>query len=127
VWGDGSAIRDYIYVRDVARAFCLAARYSGELKVFNIGSGRGLSVNELISSIEAFLGQTIARRYLPGRSFDVPVNVLDISRAEAYLGWSPEYSFRDGLRRTVEWLRSARETEQTATPANTSPTNRFTE
>jgi UDP-glucose 4-epimerase len=114
VWGDGSAVRDYVYVGDVTRAFCQAARHSGALKVFNIGSGHGLSVNELISSIEAFLGRTIARRYLPGRPFDVPVNVLDISRAAAHLGWSPQYSFHEGLRRTMAWLQSARANSRTA-------------
>jgi UDP-glucose 4-epimerase len=114
VWGDGSVIRDYVYVRDVAGAFCQAASYSGSLKVFNIGSGRGLSVNELIQSIEAFLGRTISRRYVASRPFDVPANVLDISRAAVHLGWSPQYSFREGLRRTVDWLQSARGSDQAA-------------
>jgi UDP-glucose 4-epimerase len=116
VWGDGSTVRDYVYVGDVATAFCRAARYSGEHKVFNIGSGHGLSVNELISSIETFLGRKISRRYLPGRPFDVPVNVLDVSRAAVHLGWYPQNSFCDGLRRTVAWLQVERPNNRTATP-----------
>ena len=104
VWGDGSVVRDYIYVKDVARAFCRAIDYSGELRVFNIGSGRGVSLNDLLAAIESLLGRSVERHYLPGRAFDVPVNVLDNSRAETHLDWRPAFSFRDGLRRTLEWL-----------------------
>jgi UDP-glucose 4-epimerase len=106
VWGDGSAVRDYVYVADVARAFCLAASGSSAHRIFNIGSGHGLSVNDLISSIEALVGHPVSKRYQPGRPFDVPVNVLDISRAATHLGWRPEYSFREGLRRTMAWQQS---------------------
>lgn len=115
VWGDGSAVRDYVYVGDVAQAFCQAARYTGSRRTFNIGSGRGLSVNELISSIEAVVGRTISRRHLPGRPFDVPVNVLDISLAAAHLGWQPRCSFREGLRRTLEWQLAVRANDRGAT------------
>lgn len=106
VWGNGSVVRDYIYVRDVASAFCRAARHPGPPRTFNIGSGRGLSVNELISSIEALLGRPVSRRYLSSRPFDVPANVLDISLAAAHLGWRPQHSFEYGLTRTLEWLQT---------------------
>jgi UDP-glucose 4-epimerase len=106
VWGDGSVVRDYVYAKDVARAFCLAARYPGTPRIFNIGSGRGTSVNELISSIEALVGRAVSRRYLPGRPFDVPVNILDTSLAVDHLKWRPQHTFSDGLRRTLEWLQA---------------------
>jgi UDP-glucose 4-epimerase len=111
VWGDGSVVRDYVYVKDVARAFCLAARHSGAPRVFNIGSGQGVSVNQLISSIEALLGRPVSRRYLPGRPFDVPVNVLDTSLATDHLNWRPQHTLNDGLRRTLEWLQSSQRAE----------------
>jgi UDP-glucose 4-epimerase len=106
VWGDGSVVRDYVYVRDVALALCQAARHMGSTKHFNVGSGRGLSVNEVIVSIEALLGRPLSRRYLPSRPFDVPVNVLDISLAAEHLGWRPEHSFERGLTRTLEWMQA---------------------
>lgn len=106
VWGDGSVVRDYIYVRDVAAAVCRAARHEGSPRCFNIGSGRSLSVNELLLAIESLLGRPVSRRYLPGRPFDVPVNVLDISLAAAHLDWRPEHPFEYGLRRTLDWLQS---------------------
>jgi len=108
VWGDGSAIRDYVYVGDVARAFCLAATYESPAGVFNIGSGRGHSVNELLSAIEQLLGRRVPRRYVEGRPFDVPVNVLDTTLAGRALGWQPSVPFRDGLERTLESLQRAR-------------------
>jgi UDP-glucose 4-epimerase len=75
-------------------------------RTFNIGSGHGLSVNELLTSIEALVGRAVRRRYLPGRPFDVPVNVLDISLATRHLNWFPRYAFERGLMRTLEWLQN---------------------
>jgi len=83
-----------------------AIDYSGEPRVFNIASGRGCSLNELIAAIERLLGRPVERRYLPGRGFDVPRNVLDISRARDVLGWAPRVSLEDGLRATLAWART---------------------
>jgi UDP-glucose 4-epimerase len=106
IWGDGSVVRDYVYVGDVAQAFCAAARHLGSPRTFNIGSGSGRSLNEVISSIETLLGRSVARSYHPGRALDVPVNVLDSSLAAKHLGWRPQHEFVDGLRRTFEWLKA---------------------
>ncbi len=108
VWGDGCAVRDYVYVGDVARAFCLAATGESAAGVFNVGSGTGHSVNDLLAAIEALLGRAVSRRYSEGRAFDVPVNVLDIGAAKTVLGWQPEVTFADGLKRTLRWLQGAR-------------------
>ena len=105
IWGDGSVRRDYIHVGDVASAFSAALTYEGEHTVFNIGSGVATSLNELVQMIEQATGLTVQRRHLPGRSFDVPVSVLDIGRARESLQWQPSTSFADGLSRTVDWLR----------------------
>lgn len=108
IWGDGSVVRDYVYAGDIARALVRAASYRGEHRVFNIGSGAGLDLNQLVAVIERVTGRAVARRYLPGRPFDVPSNVLDIRRARAALGWEPLTSFEEGLART---LRSYEESE----------------
>jgi UDP-glucose 4-epimerase len=108
VWGDGSAVRDYVYVADVVRALSLAATYPSPTGVFNIGSGQGHSVNELLTAIEELIERRVARRYLPARRFDVPANVLDTTLAARALGWQPSVSFRNGLARTMESLRRAR-------------------
>lgn len=106
IWGDGKVVRDYIYVGDVIDAFLRAMSYEGEHRLFNVGAGEGRSINELLSTIESLIGRPVCRKYLRGRSFDVPVNVLDIGRARAALDWEPKISFCDGLARTLEWFRS---------------------
>lgn len=105
IWGDGGVIRDYIHVDDVAEAFTRAVAYMGPYKVFNVGSGVGTSLNELCELLEAAIGSKIERRHLPGRPFDVPVNVLDNGLARRELGWTPVVSLREGLVRTADWMR----------------------
>lgn len=104
VWGDGSVTRDYIHVSDVAEAFCKALQYTGSERLFNVGSGHGISLNELIGTLEAVLGKSIERRYLPGRPFDVPVNVLCNRMARTELDWAPQVSMEDGIARTAKWM-----------------------
>lgn len=105
IWGDGSVTRDYIYVGDVADAFARAVNYDGTKSVFNISSGIGTSLNELIDVIERVLGREVVRHYLPGRPFDVPVSVLDNTLARQELGWAPQLKLEAGIVRTAEWMR----------------------
>ena len=105
IWGDGSVTRDYIYIADVAEAFVRAVEYSGPKNVFNISSGSGTSLNELIVMLEKVLGKSIECRYLPARPFDVPVSVLSNELARQELRLLPLTSMHDGLSRTVEWMK----------------------
>lgn len=107
IWGDGSVVRDYIYIEDVVSALMKAAFYRGVERLFNIGSGQGKSLNEILSAIELLLNRPVARTYLAGRAFDVPANVLDISHARNHLDWSPQVFFEMGLERTFHWLSKA--------------------
>lgn len=106
VWGDGSVTRDYIHVSDVAEAFFKALHYTGDQHLFNIGSGSGITLNELINKLETVLKKSIERRYLPGRPFDVPVSVLCNNLARCELGWTPLVSMSEGMSLTVEWMKS---------------------
>lgn len=105
IWGDGSVTRDFIYISDVADAFAKALDYAGDQAVFNISSGVGTNLNELIALLEDVLGISVTRRYLNGRPFDVPVNVLANDLARRALGWEPRVAMREGLARTVAWMR----------------------
>ncbi len=104
IWGDGSVVRDFVHVSDVARAFVRALTYGGTERVFNVGSGKGSSLIDLLAIIERAVGHPVARRHLPARGIDVPGNVLDIARAGRELGWTPEVALDDGVLRTVEWM-----------------------
>lgn len=107
VWGDGSAVRDYLYIGDAVVALELAERYRGKERIFNIGSGSGRSVLEIIAAIERVTGEKAATSFTAKRLLDVPVSVLDIKRAEKELGWCPQTKLEDGLRTTLAWMRGA--------------------
>lgn len=106
IWGDGSVVRDYFYIGDLARACVLAAETPTGRQAFNLGGGVGITMNQLVEKIRAVTGREIEVVYQEGRSFDVPELVLDISRAEEELGWRPEVSLEVGLERTWKWIRS---------------------
>ncbi len=108
IWGDGSAVRDYLHVDDAVLALLAAMVHTGTDRVLNIGSGRGLSLNELIEALEGVLGWHIARTYREARGFDVGANVLDCSRAHRALAWTPQIAFPVGIERTVRWLSDTR-------------------
>jgi len=105
VWGDGSATRDYVHALDVARAFESAARAVGEERIFNIGSGQGHSVIDIVRMVEEVTGRPVPLAFLSGRAGDVRANVLDISRARIHLDWEPRIGLREGIARVYEWLR----------------------
>ena len=104
VWGDGTIMRDYIYASDIAKAFRSAALYEGEEKIYNIGSGRGYSLNDIINIIKNIAREPVLVKYEAGRPFDVPVSVLDTSRAKMYLNWQPTMELYEGISRTYEWM-----------------------
>ena len=104
IWGDGSTVRDFLDVSDVVAALLMAAKYQGDQCVFNIGSGQGLSLNQLIVLLEAQLNRSLEVEYLPSRGCDVPTNVLCIDRAKEALGWTPQISVEEGLKRLCDSL-----------------------
>ncbi len=104
IWGDGSVVRDFLYVSDAIRAILLACNYEGNHSLFNIGSGEGLSINDLIKLIENLLGRDIKVIYKDSRSCDVPTNVLSIERAKNHLLWSPEVTPSNGLKLLYQYL-----------------------
>jgi UDP-glucose 4-epimerase len=110
IWGDGRAIRDYIYVDDaisglLATMLAPRDRFRGLDPVVNIGSGRGVSLRELISLLMHILDKPIEVVYKPARDFDVRANVLDITRARSLLGWSPKISLEEALSRDIAHLK----------------------
>ena len=99
VWGDGTVVRDYVHVSDIARAISLAVTTGASNHVLNIGTGRGFSVNDLIALIREATQRSVKVEYVSQRLIDAPVNVLDSSLATAILGWKPQISIQEGLLR----------------------------
>jgi UDP-glucose 4-epimerase len=106
IWGDGSVTRDYIHISDVAEAFSAAIHYNGEFSVFNIGSGVGTSLNDLVKKIEKVLGASPKVNYESGRSFDVSASILDNKLALEELKWRPLVDLEEGLNKTAVWMRN---------------------
>ena len=104
IWGDGTTVRDFLGVADVVTALLAAAQYKGAESLFNIGSGQGLSLNQLIALLEQQLNRSLDVQYLPFRGCDVPTNVLCIDRANEALNWAPKIPVADGLRRLCDSL-----------------------
>jgi UDP-glucose 4-epimerase len=103
VWGDGSVVRDYLYVDDLVESIVLSIDYEGRPEPFNIGSGQGHSINEVVGIVEHTIGKKINVRHLGSRLGDVKANILDISKARQELMWEPKVSTIEGIRLAVNW------------------------
>lgn len=100
IWGDGSAVRDYIYIADLVELM-VKAGYSERCGVYNAGSGQGASVRQIIDEVARALGTEPSVEYGQARAFDVSRVVLDIDRAKTDFDWSPATTLRDGISATV--------------------------
>jgi UDP-glucose 4-epimerase len=105
IWGDGTAIRDYLHVDDLARLFVRSIEADIE-GTFNAGSGIGTSVREMIELVSKVTGCRLRLNYGPDRPVDVPVSILDTALASERFGWRPEITLEAGLARTWEWIQS---------------------
>jgi UDP-glucose 4-epimerase len=108
VFGDGEQSRDFTYVANVVRANLLAADAPSEAagKVFNVGCGDKVTVNQVIAAINRILGRNVPSVFVPPRAGDVRHSHADISLARKLLGFEPVVSFEDGLRKTVEYFKN---------------------
>jgi UDP-glucose 4-epimerase len=104
IWGDGSVVRDYFYVSDLAE-FCARAGTGRREGAYNVGSGRGMSINEIVEAVRKVTGLDFETVYKPGRTTDVPRSVLDCSRAKNDFEWECEADFESALRKTWDWLK----------------------
>ena len=105
VYGDGTVVRDFIYIDDAVKGIINIADGDCEYRVFNLGSGKGTSVNQVIDSIKKIVRDDISVEYESSRASDVPENYLDISRYEKYYGKLDPMSLEEGIKRTMDFLK----------------------
>lgn len=103
IWGDGSVVRDFIYVGDLAR-LCVQAAESDACGVFNVGSGVGYSIREILDTITAVTNTKTSVDYKPSRNFDIQRVVLDISDTLESFDWQPSTTLPRGIQDTWKWL-----------------------
>jgi len=114
VFGDGEQTRDFTFVENAVQAnllACEAPNASG--KVFNVGVGERISLNEVLRELGKITGKRLAAKYDPPRDGDIRDSQADISQARKCLEYNPQVSFEEGLARTFEWYRAT----QTRAPA----------
>ena len=102
VWGDGTAIRDFAYSRDVAEGIILALHYGTKGQFVNLGSGRGYSIKELLETLHSFLGFNY--QFDTTKSSGFPKRVMDISLAREIIHYNPTTSLLAGLKETWNWF-----------------------
>ncbi len=109
IWGDGENVRDFLYIEDFVNA-CFSLMEMGlrdnATDVFNVGYGKGVSINRLCNLVESVTGGRIRKEYRAGRLIDVRSVVLDYSKLNKVTGWKPTTNLETGLTRTWEWLKT---------------------
>jgi UDP-glucose 4-epimerase len=105
IWGDGSVRRDYIYIKDAILPLVNSIEHKSENKVFNLGSGVGYSVNELLEMIKKVTKIEAKVKYVAGRKLDVPVSVLDISLLKKEMNYIPKIEIEKGIGITYKYLK----------------------
>jgi UDP-glucose 4-epimerase len=108
IFGDGEQSRDFTYVEDVAELCRKAAHAPAAAgKMYNAGNGNQYTLNQIWSELQKMEGVTIPAVYGPPRAGDVRHSMADTTAAVADLGHAPRFSIEEGLRRTLEWYRTA--------------------
>jgi UDP-glucose 4-epimerase len=109
VFGSGNTIRDYLYIDDFCKALLKIIEFGGSGETYNIGSGVGVTINELIGEINGILGKEgrkLLVEHLPERPFDVPYNVLNSVKLRSICKWQPETNLSAGIVNTWQWVKA---------------------
>jgi len=109
IFGDGSVIRDYIYIKDVCTALSDIIHFGLPGEIYNIGSGNGVSLNELVGIVNVILNEEDLQlniEYLPERKFDVQSNILNNGKLSRLNNWTLATPLDTGIRQTWEWIKS---------------------
>ncbi len=104
-WG-GKQNRDYIFVEDIARANFLAAEKGKGFKVYNVGSGKGIWMIDILKKVERAFGGKLKIKDMGERPGDPRVCIANNSRIKRELGWEPKVDFEEGLKRTIEYYKT---------------------
>ena len=103
IWGDGSAIRDFIYSKDVAYGIILALINEENANYYNLGSGKGFSVKELVETLNQILDFNY--EYDKNKPSGAPKRIMDISKANKELNFYPQTDLKTGLQETIDWYK----------------------
>ncbi|MEJ2567615.1 MAG: GDP-mannose 4,6-dehydratase [candidate division WOR-3 bacterium] len=103
MFGDGSSFRDYTYIKDCIDCVFSAIKTPMDFEIINIGSGRTISLKELIGFLEGVTDKSIKIKHLEEQPGDVPQTYADISKAKRLLGYNPQVTIEEGIRNFYNW------------------------
>jgi len=105
IWGDGEAIRDYLFIDDcITATLSLMSSKTEGFNCFNVGARTGHSINYICDAVDRITGKTLQRLYHPARTIDAEKIILDSSKLHRETGWCPMVSLETGIQKTWEWL-----------------------
>jgi nucleoside-diphosphate-sugar epimerase len=104
VFGTGEQVRDHTYVGDIVTACLATMDLDSKWDVINIGSGRPVSINECLDTLQRISGLQVCRQFLERKHGDPPRTHADVGHARSVLAYEPSVSFEDGLRKQWEWF-----------------------
>lgn len=105
IWGDGNVIRDYIYIKDIISVIASFPDRILKTNIFNLSSGKGVSLNHLLNLTREISGKKIKVKYEESRKTDLPRNILDNSLAKKEFHWKPEIGLRKGMEITYNYIK----------------------
>jgi GDP-L-fucose synthase len=108
VWGDGTAVRDFLYVEDAVDGLLAAYERGLGQGPINLSSGRGYAIRDVVDAIRAAVGSTAPVFWDTAKPAGETRKVADTSRAQEILGFGPKIGLEEGIRRTVAWYRARR-------------------
>jgi nucleoside-diphosphate-sugar epimerase len=108
IYGDGEQTRDFTFVANVVDGVLKAVKAPGASgHVINVATGSRISLNRLFTSMRDMIGSRVEAKYGPTRAGDVKDSIADITKAGTLLGYEPTVSLEEGLKKTIDWYRSA--------------------
>lgn len=105
VFGDGSSIRDYLYIDDFIDLSIKLLSNNKKNNILNVGSGNGTSIGKLIEKMELLIGKKANINFLPPRKFDVSQIYLNIDKVSKVYDWKPKITLDEGLQKTIDWVK----------------------
>ena len=105
IWGDGNSTRDYFYITDLVDAILRCAQDNlQDHRIFNVGGGEGITLNQLLAQVETTVGKKAIIDFQPARHFDPTRIILDTTLIRNEMNWKPQISFSEGMQKTWNWI-----------------------
>ena len=105
VWGSPDVVRDFLYIKDVVNGALLILEKGQSMRPYNLGYGGGITIGEIVNTIIKVTGETPKIEFDESKPTTIPFRAVSTERIKNELGFSPIYSFEEGIKETIEWYK----------------------